>query len=148
MAKTATPTPRPSPFQFSTETTSVSHITQLLQNTGNNFTSIINGHQDTFLRYSSKSRLLDALSFIYKNHGTFLFFASMYQQGMYHAFTQTLSNDELDANMARVNHQLVTKRPEILEEKLERDVQFGFLFQSGHCHSVASQAPWYRLVVL
>ena len=49
---------------------------------------------------------------------------------MHYAFTRLLSDNEriaeLDVNIARVNHQSATKRPKILEEKLERDVKFGF----------------------
>ena len=33
---------------------------------------------------------------------------------------------ELNANLARGNHRSATKRPDILEEKLGRDVKFGF----------------------
>ena len=33
---------------------------------------------------------------------------------------------ELNANLAQGNHRSATKRPDILEEKLERDVKFGF----------------------
>ena len=48
----------------------------------------------------------------------------MHQQGIHYAFTRKLSDDErmteLNANIARENHRLATKRPEILEEKLER----------------------------
>ena len=33
---------------------------------------------------------------------------------------------ELNANLARGNHRLATKRPDILKEKLHRDVKFGF----------------------
>ena len=48
---------------------------------------------------------------------------------MHYSFTRTLSDNEiaeLDTNIARGNHRLATERPEILEEKLERDVKFGF----------------------
>ena len=74
VAETETPTPRPSPFQFSTAKASVAQSTQLLQDAGNNFANIIDGHQDTSLSYSSKFRLLDALASIYRNHDTFPFF--------------------------------------------------------------------------
>ena len=63
VADTETPTPRPTPFQFSTKTTSVAHNTNLLQNAGKSFASIIDGHQDTSLSYSSEFRPLDALFF-------------------------------------------------------------------------------------
>ena len=84
----------------------------------------------TSLSYNSKFRSLEALSFIYKHHDTFPFFSSVHQQGMYYAFTHTLLNKEkmteLNANMARGNHRSNTGRPDIIKEKLNRDVKFGF----------------------
>ena len=49
---------------------------------------------------------------------------------MQYESTQSLLNDEimaqLNANLARGNHYSSTRRPDILEEKLNRDVKFGF----------------------
>ena len=125
-----TPTPKPAPFKFSTETASVAYNTQILQHAGNNFATIIDNNQETLLSYSSEFRSLDDLSSIYRHHDTFPFFAGVHQHGMHYAFTSTLSNDErmaeLKANIARGNHRSATERAEILDEKLERDVRFGF----------------------
>ena len=83
-----------------------------------------------FELYSSEFQSLDALSSFYKKHDTFPFFANVHQQGTYYALTRTLSDDERitesNTNIARRNHRSVTKRPEILEEKLERDLKFRF----------------------
>ena len=154
MAKTKTSTPRPAPFQFSTEAASVAHNTQLLQDTGNNFASIIDNNQDTLLSYSFEFRSLKALSSIYRHHDTVPFFASAHQQEIYYTFTQTLSDHErmaeLNANMARGNHRSATKRPEILEEKLERDVKFGFsvlVWASSLCDITGTMVQACGLVV-
>lgn len=144
IAETPTPTPKLAQFRFSTETASVVHNTQLLQNADNNFTKNINEHQDTSLSYSTEFRSLEFLSSICKNHNTFPFCANLHQHGMNYAFKRTLSNDEsmakLNVNIARGNHRLATKRPEVLEEKLEREeirifcpgVSLVILQHSGH----------------
>ena len=44
VAETKIPTPRLAPYQFSTETFSIAHNTQFLQDPGNNFASIIDEH--------------------------------------------------------------------------------------------------------
>ena len=130
IARKPTPTPKPVPFKFSTDTASVAYNTQILQDAGNNFATIINNNQETSLSYSLEFRSLDDLTFIYRHHDTFPFFAGVHKEGMHYAFTRTLSNNErmaeLKANIARGNHRSATERSEILEEKLERDIKFGF----------------------
>ena len=152
LAETPTPTPKLAPFKLSTDTTSVSRNIQLLQNAGNDFAKIIADHQDTSLGYSSEFRLLEALMSIYKNHDTFPFFADLHQHEINYAFTRTLSDNEtmaeLNANIATENHQLVTKRPEILEEKLEREVNSDSLSLFGHHRSSTFQEQWCKLVAL
>ena len=104
--------------------------TQVLNAADNDFVSIIDQNQDTSLSYSSEFRSLPALASIYRHHDTFPFFSSVHQLGMQYESTQLLSNDErmaeLNANLARGNHRSATERPDILEEKLGRDVKFGF----------------------
>ena len=130
VAKTNTPPPKPESFKFSTEAASVAHNTQLIRDARNDITSIIKSNQDTSFSYSSKFRLLKLLLSIYKHQTTFPFFSSVHQQMMHYAITRALSNKEriteLNANMAWENHRLATNRPDILEEKSNRDVKFGF----------------------
>ena len=129
VANSTTPTPNPAPFIFSAETASADFNTQLLKDSGYDFASILDNNQDPSLRYNSEFRSLQALSSIYKYHNTFPFFSSVHQQGMHYEYTLSLSHEErmakLNANMARGNHRPVTESPNILEEKLNRDVKLG-----------------------
>ena len=145
VTKSMTPTPNPSRFKFSAGTASVDFNIQLLKDLGNDFASILVHNQDISLSYNSEFWSLAALSSMYKHHNKFPFFSSVHQQDMHYETTRLLSNKErmaeLNANMARENHRLAIKRPDILEEKLNRDVNLGFLFWYGHLHYVTSQAP-------
>ena len=67
VARSTTPTPNQAPFRFSADTSSVDLNTQMLKDSGNNFTSILDQNQDTSLSY--KSEFHNPLSSLLKKQG-------------------------------------------------------------------------------
>ena len=130
VAKTTTPAPSAPPFLFSTDNSSVTHNTELLQVNDYDLTRIIEDNQQTTLCYGSEFRAIDDLESIYGRHELFGFFTEMHQQGMeYHYdrdLTESEKEEELQTNLTRGNHNSAKSCLKELETKINREVMYGF----------------------
>ena len=93
----------------------MTHNTELLQANNYDLTKIIDDNQHTTLFYGSDFCSIEDLESIYGKHELFEFFMEIHQEGMGYHFDQDLTEnervEELQANLARGNHNSVKERP-------------------------------------
>ena len=109
----------------------MTHNTELLRDNDYDLKKIIEDNQHTTLCYGSEFRSIEDLESIYGKHELFEFFTEMHQEGMEYHFDCDLTEnervEELQANLARGNHNSAKSRPEELATKINREVTYGFV---------------------
>ena len=108
----------------------MTHNTELLRANDFDLTKIIKDNQHTTLCYGSEFCSIEDLESIYGKHELFGIFTEMHQEGMEYHFERDLTEngrvEEIQANLARGNHNLANSRPKELETKINREVTYRF----------------------
>ena len=108
----------------------MTHNTKLLRANDFDLTKIIEENQHMSLCYESAFRSIEGLSAIYRKHEMLGFFTKIHQEGMEYYFDHDLTKnervEELNANIARGNHNSAKSRPKELETKINRELTYGF----------------------
>jgi hypothetical protein len=130
VAASEVPTPLAPPIKFDLSDDSVKFNSELLKNSDLDLEKFLAKHQDTTLNFGSEFRPIEDLEKILGRHPNFGFFSEVLANGMDYRFTEQLSEEqrqaEVAAMMERGNHQSVQEDSEEVAKLLAKDVLQGF----------------------
>lgn len=130
VAASDAPTPLAPPIRFDLSDESVQFNSNLLKSSNLDLQQFLAKHQDTTLNFGSEFRPIGDLKKILGRHPNFGFFSGVLAEGMDYLFTEELSEeqrqDEVAAMMERGNHQSVQEDSEEVAKLLAKDVLHGF----------------------
>jgi hypothetical protein len=123
-------TPLAPPVRFDLSDESVKFNSELLKESNLDLEEFLAKHQQTTLNFGSEFRPINDLTTILGSHPNFDFFSDVLENGMDYRFTEELSEDqrqaEVAAMMERGNHKSAQEDSEAVAKLLAKDVLQGF----------------------
>jgi hypothetical protein len=130
VAKTKAPAPGAPPVNFSLSEEAIQFNTDLLKDNKLSLDRLLLEHQHATLGFGSEFRPLEQLETILGQHPNFDFFSDVLSNGMAYHFTEELSEDDRQAEVAamleRGNHKSAEADSDEVGKSLTKDVLHGF----------------------